>query len=59
MPWAELHCHSACSFLDGASSPAELVAEAARLGVETLAVTDHDGMYGAAQFARAAARLAA
>jgi len=59
VPWAELHCHSACSFLDGASSPAELVAEAARLGVETLAVTDHDGMYGAAQFARAAARLAA
>jgi error-prone DNA polymerase len=55
--WAELHCHSSYSFLDGASSPAELVAEAARLGLEALAVTDHNGMYGVPQFAQAAARL--
>jgi error-prone DNA polymerase len=54
-PWAELHCHSSYSFLDGASSPAELVAEAVRLGLAALAVTDHDGMYGVAQFAQAAA----
>src|ERR1700753_1226593 len=54
-PWAELHCHSSYSFLDGASSPAELVAEATRLGLAALAVTDHDGMYGVAQFAQAAA----
>ncbi|MGO9785123.1 MAG: PHP domain-containing protein, partial [Streptosporangiaceae bacterium] len=57
-PWAELHCHSSYSFLDGASSPAELVAEAARQGVRALALTDHDGMYGAAQFAQAAVRQA-
>ncbi len=57
--WAELHCHSSYSFLDGASSPAELVAEAARLGLAALAITDHDGMYGTAQFAQAAARLRA
>jgi error-prone DNA polymerase len=56
LPWAELHCHSSYSFLDGASSPGELVAEAARLGLRALAVTDHDGMYGVAQFAQAAAR---
>jgi len=56
-PWAELHCHSSYSFLDGASSPAELVAEAARLGLEALAVTDHNGMYGVPQFAQAAAKL--
>ena len=56
MPWAELHCHSSYSFLDGASSPAELVAEACRQGVQALAITDHDGMYGVAQFAQAAAR---
>src|SRR5580693_3049755 len=56
-PWAELHCHSSYSFLDGASSPGELVAEAARLGLRALAVTDHDGMYGVAQFAQAAARI--
>ena len=56
MPWAELHCHSSYSFLDGASSPAELVAEACRQGVQALAITDHDGMYGVPQFAQAAAR---
>jgi error-prone DNA polymerase len=58
VPWAELHCHSAFSFLDGAATPGQLVAEAARLGLETLALTDHDGMYGVPQFAQAAARLA-
>ena len=57
VPWAELHCHSSFSFLDGAATPGELVAEAARLGLETLAITDHDGMYGVPQFAQAAARL--
>ncbi len=57
-PWAELHCHSSFSFLDGASTPAELVTEAGRLGLEALAITDHDGMYGVPQFAQAAAKLA-
>ena len=56
VPWAELHCHSSYSFLDGTATPSELVAEAARLGLETLAITDHDGMYGVPQFAQAAAR---
>jgi error-prone DNA polymerase len=56
--WAELHCHSSFSFLDGAATPEELVGEAARLGLEVLAITDHDGMYGVPQFAQAAARLA-
>ncbi|HEX5494641.1 MAG TPA: error-prone DNA polymerase [Mycobacteriales bacterium] len=54
-PYVELHCHSNFSFLDGASHPDELVAEAARLGVEALALTDHDGMYGVVRFAEAAA----
>jgi error-prone DNA polymerase len=58
-PWAELHCHSSFSFLDGVATPDELVAEAARLGLEALALTDHDGMYGVPQFAQAAARLGA
>ncbi|MFJ9691674.1 error-prone DNA polymerase [Kitasatospora sp. NPDC101183] len=53
-PWAELHVHSAFSFLDGASDPEALAAEAARLGVETLAITDHDGLYGAVRLAEAA-----
>ncbi|HEX2024108.1 MAG TPA: error-prone DNA polymerase [Acidimicrobiales bacterium] len=53
--YAELHCHSNFSFLDGASHPAELVAEAARLGLSALALTDHDGLYGVVRFAEAAA----
>ena len=44
VPYAELHCHSNFSFLDGASHPEELVTEAARLGLEALAITDHDGL---------------
>ncbi|GAA4726037.1 hypothetical protein GCM10023216_15620 [Isoptericola chiayiensis] len=52
--YAELHAHSAFSFLDGASHPAELAAEADRLGLEALALTDHDGLYGVVRFAEAA-----
>jgi error-prone DNA polymerase len=54
MPYAELHCHSNFSFLDGASHPEELAAEAARLGLDALALTDHHGLYGAVRFAEAA-----
>src|SRR5687767_15665749 len=52
--YAELHCHTNFSFLDGASHPEELAEEAARLGLEALAVTDHDGFYGIVRFAEAA-----
>jgi error-prone DNA polymerase len=55
--YAELHCHSNASFLDGASHPEELAEEAARLGLEALALTDHDGMYGVVRFAEAARTL--
>ncbi len=54
MAYAELHCHTNFSFLDGASHPEELVDEAARLGLAALAVTDHDGFYGIVRFALAA-----
>src|SRR5579862_8057687 len=54
MRYAELHCHTNFSFLDGASHPEELATEAARLGLEALAVTDHDGCYGVVRFAEAA-----
>ena len=53
-PYAELHCHSTFSFLDGASHPEELAEEAVRLGLEALAITDHDGFYGVVRFAEAA-----
>ncbi|MFK7917300.1 MAG: error-prone DNA polymerase [Ilumatobacter sp.] len=54
VPYAELHCHTNFSFLDGASHPEELAVEAARLGLEALAVTDHNGFYGVVRFAEAA-----
>ncbi|MEV0687865.1 error-prone DNA polymerase [Nocardia sp. NPDC050378] len=54
VPYAELHAHSAYSFLDGASPPEELVEEAVRLGLEALALTDHNGFYGTVRFAEAA-----
>src|SRR3954453_19657051 len=54
MGYVELHAHSAYSFLDGASQPEELAARAAELGYDTLALTDHDGVYGSLEFAHAA-----
>ncbi|WP_045745960.1 error-prone DNA polymerase [Actinoplanes rectilineatus] len=55
--YAELHCHTNFSFLDGASHPEELAEEAARLGLTGLAVTDHDGFYGVVRFSQAAREL--
>ena len=54
IPYAELHTHSHYSFLDGASSPEALVNEAVRLGLDGIALTDHDGFPGAPRFAEAA-----
>jgi error-prone DNA polymerase len=56
-PYAELHCHTNFSFLDGASHPEELAEQAKRLGLRALAVTDHDGMYGVVRFSEAARQL--
>src|SRR5262245_60587000 len=55
--YAELHSHSAFSFLDGASPPDELLAEAHRLGYPALALTDKNGIYGSLAFAHAALPL--
>ena len=49
-PYVELHAHSAFSFLDGASTPAELAGAAADLGYSALALTDHDGIWGSMEF---------
>ena len=54
VPYAELHAHSSFSFLDGSADPEQLVEEAVALGLEALALTDHDGLYGVARFAEAA-----
>ncbi len=52
--YAELHCHSHFSFLDGASAPDDLVERAVALGLGGLAITDHQGLYGAVRFSAAA-----
>src|SRR5579862_5993886 len=54
--YVELRCRSAFSFLDGASLPEDLVDAAAHQEMETLALADRDGVYGAPRFAAAAAR---
>ena len=54
MSYVELHCHSNFSLLDGASRPEDLVARAAKLGMPALALTDHDAVYGAVRFVKAA-----
>ena len=53
-PFAELHCHSNFSFLDGASAVDELAEQAVALGYGALALTDHQGLYGAVRFSSAA-----
>jgi DNA polymerase III alpha subunit len=53
-PYAELHCHTNFSFLDGASAADELVERAVELGLSGLAVTDHQGLYGIVRFTAAA-----
>jgi error-prone DNA polymerase len=57
MSYTELHCHSAYSFLDGASQPEELVAAAVNRGHAALALTDHDSLSGSMEFAQAAKAL--
>src|SRR6266487_2067647 len=52
--YVELHAHSAYSFGDGASLPEELALRAAELGQETIALTDHDGLWGSMEMAQAA-----
>ena len=54
VPYVELHAHSHYSLLEGASSPDELVRRAVEQGHAALALTDHDGLFGAMEFAQAA-----
>ena len=55
--YIDLHCHSAFSFLDGASLPEQLVLEASHLGYPALALTDHNGLYGSMAFAQSAKQV--
>ncbi len=51
--YAELHCHTNFSFLDGASAPDDIAARAAAIGLAGVAITDHQGLYGAIRFTSA------
>jgi len=53
--WCELHCHSAYSLLDGATTPEGLARCAGELGYPALALTDHDSLGGLVAHARACA----
>ena len=55
--YVELHCHSAFSFLDGASLPDEIVPAAVELGYEAVALTDHNSVSGSMEFAVSAKAL--
>ncbi|MGA7850949.1 MAG: error-prone DNA polymerase [Terriglobales bacterium] len=52
--YIELHSRSAFSFLEGASTPEELVAMCANLEMPTMALLDRDGVYGSPRFHLAA-----
>ena len=52
--YVELHAHSNYSFLDGASDVDELVTAAVERGMDALALTDTNGLYGAVRFWNAA-----
>src|SRR6184192_623630 len=52
--YVELHARSVFSFLEGASSPEELVALCAELNIPAMALLDRDGVYGAPRFHMAA-----
>ncbi len=50
MSFAPLHCHSNFSLLCGTIPPVELVKQARRYGLNALALTDHDAIYGLVEF---------
>ncbi len=52
--YTELHARSAFSFLEGASLPEELAAVCAEYGMQSMALLDRDGVYGAPRFYLAA-----
>src|SRR5579871_3730629 len=52
--YVELHARSAFSFLQGSSTPEELITRAASLGFPALALLDHDNVSGAPRFHMAA-----
>ncbi len=48
--WISLHTHTAFSLLDGSCKIPDLVKRAKELGMKSIAITDHGGMYGCIEF---------
>jgi error-prone DNA polymerase len=55
--YIELHSRSAFSFLEGASTPEQLIATCANLGMPAMALLDRDGVYGSPRFHLAAQKI--
>ncbi|MGB1376092.1 MAG: PHP domain-containing protein, partial [Rhodothermales bacterium] len=51
--FVHLHARSWYSFRAGGSSPEALVAEAVRLGMSSMGITDRHGTYGVVRFQQA------
>lgn len=52
LTYAELHCWSNFTFLEGGSNPESLIERAAEMGLAAIALTDRDGLYGSVRFAK-------
>jgi error-prone DNA polymerase len=57
VPYAELHCLTNFSFLEGASHPDELASRAGELGYRALAITDRNSVAGVVRAHVAAAQI--
>ena len=55
--YAELHCHSAFSLLDGASNPEALIMRSKEIGLKALAITDRDDIGGIVRFSQTAKEM--
>ena len=53
-PFVHLHVHSEYSLLDGSAKIDELISRSAEMGMNSIAITDHGGMYGAIEFYKTA-----
>lgn len=50
MSFTHLHSHTSYSLLDGAGKVNKMITEAKRLGMDSLAITDHGNLYGVLDF---------
>jgi len=55
--YVELHMHSNYSLLEGGSSIDELLLQAKKMGYQSIALTDHNSLSGAMEFAQGAKKI--